>query len=488
MQQSSRLFQPIKYGAFALASLVLAACSSSESAKDQIKNQYTYVAEDALIIGLSVVDGAGNTATEISPGEYQFAEGITPTAPVEFTSQNTDEQPFLTFQDIDESGDLSEADIAYNVGFEMQFVPTADPATGQVALFANPIAALIPASGVPADGIGGLPQAVVQEALTKGVKAASTTSIELNGETTTIKDVIAKTSAKLTAVQEAIVAKEGVKVSAGNKNSLNLLKQAASSTTGSLVTDIGLSDFLSSAVDSLTLDSASKDLVKEAAKQIAATISASKVGASSQKVVYETVVKVVQSTVKPTTTTQQVTSSITTNKVKTSAEGINTSIKLAEQVKQTGGKATFINSLLLVPVPGNEGELITNSVAGFEMTFNATSNQITLAATGASFDGLVLAYNAESAVYAGVSGNQAVFVSLSANAEFLSGFDLGNVRLLASCTFDFQLGTCGADNQDMGIYPLATKAEFCAAMDSSSPSESFLQSLNANYGENCPVQ
>ncbi|WP_440906271.1 hypothetical protein ACMZOO_08585 [Catenovulum sp. SX2] len=487
MQQSSKLFQPIKYGAFALASLILAACSSSESAKDQVKNQYTYLAEDAVIIGLSVVDGIGNTATEISPGEYQFAEGVTPVAPVEFTSRNTDTDAFLTFQDIDESGDLSEADISYNAGFELQFVPEADPATGQVSLFANPIVALIPATGIPADGIGGLPQAVVQEALTRGVKAASTTSIELNGETTTIKDVIAKTSAKLTAVQEVIVAKEGLKVSAGNKNSLNLLKQAIGSNTGSLVTDTGLSDFLAAAVDSLTLDNDSKDLVKEAAKQIAATIAASKLGSSTQKVVYESVIKVVQSSVRTTTTTQQVTTLITATTVKSSAEGINTSIKLAEQVQQSGGKTAFINSLLLVPVPGNEGELITNSVAGFEMTFNATTNQITLAATGASFDGLVLAYNADSAVYAGVSGNQAVFVSLSANAEFLSGFDLGNVRLLASCTFDFDLGLCGTDNQDMGIYPLATKAEFCAAMDSASPSESFLQNLNANYGENCPA-
>ncbi|EWH11651.1 hypothetical protein DS2_02460 [Catenovulum agarivorans DS-2] len=488
MQQGSKVYKPLKYSAFALATLILAACSSSESAKDQVKNQYTYVAEDALIIGLSVVDGDGNTATEIAPGEYQFAEGVTPVPPVEFASRNTDEQAFLTFQDIDESGDLSEADIAYNVGFEMQFVPEADPATGQVALFANPIAALIPATGIPASGIGGLTQEIVQEALTKGVKAASTAPTTINGEVTTIKDVIAKTSAKLTAVQEAIVAKEGNKVSAGNKNSLNLLKEAASSTNGSLVSDTGLSDFLNSAINTLGLSTGDQELVKEAAKQIALTISASKVGSGTQKVLYESIIKVVQTKVKPTSSTQQITTSITTDAVKSSAEGLNTSIELAEQVKQTGGKAAFINSLLLAPVPGNEGELLDNSVAGFEMTFNSASNQITLAATGASFDGLVLSYTPDSGVYAGIAGNQAVFVSLSANAEFLSGFDLANVRLMASCTFDFELGMCGSDNQDMGIYPLATKAELCAAMDSTTPSESFLQSLNANYGENCPAQ
>ncbi|WP_143871012.1 hypothetical protein [Catenovulum sediminis] len=464
----------------------LAACSSSESAKEQVKTQYTYVAEDALIIGMKVEDAVGNQATEISPGEYQFALGVVPTPPVEFRSQNTDENPFATYQDIDESGDLSEADLAYSVGFDMQFVPPANETTGQAAVFANPIAALIPATGVPANGIGGIPANVINEAINKGVKGAATTQIQINGEETTIKEVIAKTSAKITAIQEALVAKSGQKVSGGNTASIKLLQDASLSSVGSLTDDTKFAEFFDAAINNSATDNDTKDLLKQAAIQVGANIAAVKAATTgTQKVVFESIIKVVQQQVKTTTTSSQVANLIKSSTVTNSVKGINTSIKLAEEVKNSGGKAAFINSLLLIPVPGTEAPLIEDNVSGFELTFNATNNQIAMAATGAFFDGLNLTYDAASATYFAVTGSQAVFVSLSANSQFLPGADIGNVRLMATCSFDFTTQTCGANNQALGIYTLATKAELCSQFDNAPANESFLQNLNANYGDAC---
>ncbi|MDC2891380.1 hypothetical protein [Psychrosphaera algicola] len=145
----------IKQCLFVLLAIgVLQGCSRPGHSEVEVDPEpffYSFVAEDASLVGLLVSDSTGTVATEISPGVYQFGPDYLPTTPITFESKNLVE-PGASFQDIDEDGLKSATDINYNVGLEIAYIGSFS-ALGERTVFANPITALIPSTGIPLRGL-----------------------------------------------------------------------------------------------------------------------------------------------------------------------------------------------------------------------------------------------------------------------------------------------------------------------------------------------
>ncbi|KMT66063.1 hypothetical protein [Catenovulum maritimum] len=459
----------------------LSACSDSDSARKQIN--YSFVAEDAALIGLDVSDNAGNQATESSPGTYSFDAGVVPQPPVTFVTRNTDSEPFNSFQDLDASGDLSEADIAYNVGFSLKFIPQINPdEAGITSVFANPITALIPAQGTTG-GLGGLNLSEVNSALSGGVKNADPV----------LQTKLQKIAAKITAVQEAIVASTGQKASKTNLTSINLLDRFNLS-SDTLTDDTKLNQLVDSALDSSGLSTESIQVVKATATQVGTNIN--KATSPTKGNLFESAIKLVQTEIKQTTTVAQVSSLISETKLLTALTQVVSGIDLAETVASSGGKEAFVASLLLVPPMDANGDIfpqgndvIQRGMSDFALSLNKTSNVITIADNGAYFSGagVQLSYSDTSKAYGGISGNDAYAISLNAiDLVGVEGYSLSQLRLISFCIdYDTSTQTCGVNNQGQQSYALATKAEICSAYDNQPLNESILQSINANYGDSC---
>lgn len=169
--------------------------------------------EDADIYGALVVDANGVTAVSLANGIYEFRDrngvAVVPKLPVVIKSQNWivdgkvnvinlnntwysskvgfDNKP-LTFQDLDNDKKYTpNVDIPYNGGFTLNYA-----ASGSSLIYANPVAALIPAGWDGVSPIAGLSKDILRASTTTGVKASN--NADLN-----------KATALLVAISEALV-------------------------------------------------------------------------------------------------------------------------------------------------------------------------------------------------------------------------------------------------------------------------------------------
>ena len=263
---------------------------------------YKFKAEDANLLGLSVTDAAGNSATEIEPGVYQFAENLVPETPIRFVSNNLVEAG-TTFQDVDEDGELSGADLMYNVGFELNYIGNfSTPGDRQV--FANPLTALIPATGIPSSGIAGLPEQVFEIAISAGVAAAPETPVTLSGDVEEpVNQVISRSVAILTALQESIVITEGQN-DVAQSAAVQLLTELTDANLESGLSD--LADFSTSvqAAVELTTDPSRTAVVLQVATQVADMVSQTP---ATEVTFYEAVIVSVQENVSADSTVDSVT-------------------------------------------------------------------------------------------------------------------------------------------------------------------------------------
>ena len=431
---------------------------------------YKFKAEDANLLGLSVTDAAGNSATEIEPGVYQFAENLVPETPIRFVSNNLVEAG-TTFQDVDEDGELSGADLMYNVGFELNYIGNfSTPGDRQV--FANPLTALIPATGIPSSGIAGLPEQVFEIAISAGVAAAPETPVTLSGDVEEpVNQVISRSVAILTALQESIVITEGQN-DVAQSAAVQLLTELTDANLESGLSD--LADFTASvqAAVELTTDPSRTAVVLQVATQVADMVSQTP---ATEVTFYEAVIVSVQENVSTDSTVDSVTSTLTSESFSDNNNKLTFAVDLANNIEESGGFTAFLNSLNIVPIPvGDHGQsLVDLRVNDFNLEFLAESEKIKLNAKNAFFDQSELNYSFEADLYGvKVDDRHAVLMTLNANETNLLGdaFEGTNpARLLALCWQDAEVeldnnsNVCGVYNANLEFYALATSSEICAA-------------------------
>lgn len=456
-------------GWIGLFGLMVVGCSKpgdSTVEPEPINFVYSFVAEDARIVGLLVTDRAGASATEVSPGVYEFAQSYEPELPITFASQNTSETA-VTFQDIDGNGEYGNADIRYNVGFEIAYIGNFDNA-GQRQLFGNPLTALIPAEGIPSSGIAGVPEQVLQQALLAGVDNASEASVTLpDGTNISTRQLIKRSVALITSVQEAIVSVQGQ-----SSNSINTAKQLLIELRNADLST-GLddpTDFVVSAQDIIAIltqeDSA---VVTQVAQQVGEILASEQGGNLS---FFESLVLTVQQGVSPDSTSESVAANVSVNSAVATDNGVEFAINLVEEIEQAGGLAAFLNSLVLVPIDaGDNGKsLVDGQVSDFNLELLTDTTEVQLNATNAFFDDAVLEYFFADDLYGvKVDDNHAVLMTLNANETNLLGAASRGVnaaRLLALCWNEIEQNeqsddVCGVDNVNLEFYALATSEEVC---------------------------
>lgn len=452
-----------------LAALVLAqGCSkANKTIVDETPDPffYSFVAEDANIVGLVVTDNNGTVASESSPGVYEFAENYTPVTPITFVSNNLN-VPGSTFQDIDGSGDRTNADIDYNVGFNLNYIGAFQTSDAR-EIFANPVTALIPANGIPSAGIAGLPESVLQAAFTDGVAGAADTIITLeDGTEISQRRLIARSSALITAIQEGIAALNSDSTT-GQSAALQLASELSDANLSVGLDD--LTQFSTSAQSAieLSVDSTQTELVVGLADAIAQILVD-----SASFTFTESVILTVQKSVTSSFTLQDVAAFITAARTLANDRGVQFAVKLAQEIEASGGLDAFMQSLVIVPIDvGNNGmSLVDAQVNDFNMSYSEDDGVVTINAVNAFFHQAELQYFFEDDLYgAAVNELEAILISLNANeTNFLGAASEGinSARLLAVCwrdSPDENSAVCGEDNENLEFYALATVLEVCDA-------------------------
>ena len=429
---------------------------------------YRFTAEDAKLIGLQVTDAAGNTATEVEAGVYEFAQNVTPTTPIRFVSNNLAAAQ-SSFQDVDDDGELSSADLIYNVGFELNYIGNFTT-SGERQIFANPLTALIPSTGIPASGIAGLPEQVFEIAIAEGVDAAPDNLISISDEVSLpAKTLISRSVVLLTALQESLVITEGQNAAAESA-AIQLMTEIASAGLESGLGDLtGFASSMQNAIE-LTADPSRAELSQTIASQIATMLIET---APEEISFYEALVATVQENVVPNSTIEAIFAELSTNKFKARVNKMAFSVKLANEIKASGGLATFMNGLFVVPIAvGDNGQsLVDNEISDFNLEFVAATGKVKFNANNAFFDQSELDYYRERDLYGvRVDAQHAVLVTLNANETNLLGaaFEGTNpARLMALCWSEGETeqdtDVCGANNVNLEFYALATNGEICAA-------------------------
>jgi hypothetical protein len=444
---------------------------------------YSFVAEDGALLGLSVTDSTDTTATETQPGVYQFAVGYVPTPPIRFVSRNQTE-PGSSFQDVNGDGQRTGADIDYNGMLEIAYIGSFT-VNSEREIFANPLTALIPRNGIPSDGIAGLPQQVFEIAITNGVSNAPETDIQLSEDVVlSAKAIISRSVALLSALQEGIFILEG----GGTE---------ASDALGLLSTNLRDANLTTGLADTTEFTSAIQSAVESSVSQqnLDAVISLSQllgglVNESSAELVYhEALVKLVQDLVVAGASSTDLTTLLTNSNLVMKNNSLVFSVKLEQEIAESGGLSTFLSSLRLVPITiGENGmSLVDNGVSGFAMSLVSESSSIQIAAVDAFFDQTELTYYFEDDLYGlKVDDDHAILVTLNANETNLLGaaFEGTNaVRLLALCWRDVASSdpttqVCGEENSNLEFYALATEAEICGPGFESLRDEVLLAHIN----------
>jgi len=431
---------------------------------------YKFTAEDAKLVGLIVTDAAGVQATESEPGLYQFGANVTPQTPIRFLTNNI-AQSGSSFQDIDGDGVLSAADIQYNVGFEISFIGNFST-SGDRQIFANPLTALIPASGIPSEGIAGLPEEVFEIAISQGVAAAPETLIQVSeGVEVPAKQLISQSVAILTAVQESIISTQGATEEALTA-AINFVVELRDANL-----DKGLDntqEFGNAAKAAIELAASAETAavivqVATSVGQIIADMPAEKV------TYYESIILTVQKTVSNKSTVETVQETVNNDNFSANNNSLEFAVDLAEEIKASGGLTTFLDSLLVVPIAvGENGQsLVEQQVTDFNMEFVEQAGAVKLNAVNAFFDQFEMEYFIETDLYGvKVDDNHAVLATLNANETNLLGAAFEGInpaRLMALCWNEIEQpnpetsDVCGNNNANLEFYALATNDEICAA-------------------------
>lgn len=449
---------------------VLVGCGKSGKSEVEVEPDpfhYKFVAEDAALIGLLVTDSAGTEATEISPGIYQFADDYEPVSPIKFMSANRTETG-NSFQDLDGDGVRSSADISYDVALEIAYIGTFQ-ALGEREIFANPITALIPATGIPSSGIAGLPEDLVALAFITGIEGAPTNLIEVtDGVEISIQQALSRAAALITALQEGIYIFEGKTENAQDISRAILTGLRASEITSGLLDTSNFVDVAQSAIEA-SVAQENREKTLQLARSLGEVLMA-----VSDVQFYEALISMVKKKLTANSSVQNITSLITAAEFTRQDRGIQFAIRLAAEIEATGGMTNFLNSLSVVPINiGNNGQsLVDGGVSDFNLEFQTDTASIKINAMDAFFDQGVLTYYFEDDLYGlKVDADHALLIALNANEVNLlgaheAGFD--SVRLMALCWNDVeqsddQLDVCGENNANLEFYGLATQDEVCNA-------------------------
>jgi hypothetical protein len=444
---------------------------------------YSFVAEDGALLGLSVTDSAEVAATETQPGVYQFAVGYVPTPPIRFVSRNQTE-PGSSFQDVNGDGQRTGADIDYNGMLEIAYIGNFT-VNSEREIFANPLTALIPSNGIPSDGIGGLPQQVFEIAISNGVANAPTTEIQLSEDVVlSAKAIISRSVALISALQEGIFILEGAGTEAmGILDLLSSNLRDANLTTG-LANPTEFATAIQSSIES-SVSQQNLDAVISLSQLLGTLVNES----STELVYHEAMVKLVQDLVVVGASSADLTTLLTNSNLIMKNNSLVFSVKLEQEIAESGGLSTFLSSLRLVPIPiGENGmSLVDNSVSDFAMSLVTESSRIQMSAVDAFFDQTELTYYFEDDLYgAKVDDDHAILVTLNANETNLLGaaFEGTNaVRLLALCWRDVGSSeatnqVCGEENSNLEFYALATEEEICGSGFESLRDEVLLAHIN----------
>lgn len=462
----------IKQCLFVLLAIgVLQGCSRPGHSEVEVEPDpffYSFVAEDASLVGLLVSDSAGTVATEISPGVYQFAADYVPATPITFKSKNATE-PGVSFQDIDEDGIRGATDFNYNVGLEIAYIGSFS-ALGERTVFANPITALIPSAGIPSSGIGGLPEELFQLAFLTGIAGAPTTTIELSdGIEISVNEVLSRTAVLITALQEGIVILEGDPQAAVDVSIAVLAGFRDAAPTEGLADTTNFSIAMQSAIES-HVSQANRDRVMQLASSIGNTLAG-----TSGATFYEALILAVQHNVNSSSTVASILEKLTVQEFSRLDNGIQFAVKLANEIASSGGMSAFLDSLSIIPinVSGNGQSLVDEGVTDFNLELVTTTETIKLNAKDAFFDQSELTYYFDDDLYGvKVDADHAVLIALNANETNLLGAaqnGINSARLLALCWNSVEqpnstdTDVCGSENANLEYYALATQSEVCAA-------------------------
>jgi len=167
--------------------------------------------QDANIVGAKVQDKSGALGTYLGNGYYEFIVGHTVVFPVSVRSQNSpatiascmpnsavtcNVANIKTFQDLDNSGTWTAGDVIYNGSMDIQYAPQSG--SGAI-IYANPIVALIPSSGVPTAKLG-LTAAQISTAATANFTTAPAAVKALGSQLAALQEVLVNVGADPAAV------------------------------------------------------------------------------------------------------------------------------------------------------------------------------------------------------------------------------------------------------------------------------------------------
>lgn len=524
--------------------------------------------EDAPIVNAIVVDATGTQALEgATPGTYAFESGYSPTLPLDTRSQNFVDNgrvyvtfddnglPFtyndsenagddavynaeidgevigpLTYTDNDENGEYSASvDSPYNASLTIDYSADASGTTSDV-IQANPVTALIPSGWDGEEEIAGLPAEVLDSAVSDGVSGASDalSSIDTDGDgvNESIAEIVQKTAAAITTVQETLIS-NGVSPDATGDivNAIADTGETVVSTEDDTDGEAsGLAEAVGAATETVVAEAqangtaeelfvASTDETgEEQPVDIAAAtenlVVAAKVIAEVTEVAVEQVddasfAEAINSVVKealPDTLEETTQVSVTeiAEEVATSVEGAEAAQQAAADVVESGGEEVFIQSLNILPVYYADTKRAASSglIDGLSLTEIGVVEGFTLALSGtgpnkvitvdvddalaSSIDQLALNYDINQEIYSATfDGDNAIIINL--NAQYgtrLIGICLGYDGATQLCS-----GNVTSENTS-GIvyYALATSDQICSYLhDASDETSSFALTSSPVY-------
>jgi len=512
--------------------------------------------EDAPIVNGNVVDSAGTAAIEgATTGTYFFEAGYSPTLPLNIKSKNFIDNgrvyvtfvnglPFtyndaenagdaavydadtdgdvvgsLTFTDNDENGEFSPSvDTPYNASLTIGYASAATGTTSDV-IQANPVSALIPSDWNGEDEVAGLPSEVIEAATTQGISGASAaaSSIDTDGDgvNETIAEIVQKTAAAITTVQETLISNgispdatgeivsaivatgESVVSSTAADGGTSGLAEAVEAATKAIVEEAEVNGTVealfvantdaSGEVQPIDVTAAAINLV--GAAKVIAEVTEVAIAQIDDASLAESIRDVVAD-VMPDTLEESVTVVIAsvTSAVEDGVEGAEASLDAAQEVTQSGGEGVFIQSLNILPVYYADTKQAAYSglldglslteigvVEGFSLALAGTGADkiITIdvdEALASPIDQLALDYDIDDDIYTGTfDGDNAIIINLSGPfGSRLIGICLGYDSTSKLCA-----GNVSEENTSGVLYyTLATREQICAYLHDATDAES----------------
>ena len=512
--------------------------------------------EDAPIANGVVVDSAGTAAIEgATPGTYVFEAGYSPTLPLKTKSKNFIDNgrvyitfvnglPFtyndaenagdaavydavidgdvvgsLTYTDNDENGEFSPSvDTPYNASLTIGYASTASGTTSDV-IQANPVSALIPSDWNGEDEVAGLPSEVIDAAATLGVSNASDTlsSIDTDGDgvNETIAEIIQKTAAAITTVQETLISNgispdatgdivsaitatgESVVSSTTADGGTSGLADAVGAATKAVVEEAeanGTAEALfvastdaSGEVLPIDISSATSNLVTAA--EVIAEVTEVAIAQIDDPSLAESIRDVVAD-VMPDSLEESVEIEVAsvTSTVEDGVEGAEASLDAAQEVTQSGGEGVFIQSLNILPLyyADTKQAAYSGLLDGLSLTEIGVVEGFSLALSGSGadkvitidvdealaspVDQLALAYDINDDIYTGTfDDDNAIIINLSGPfGSRLIGICLGYDSTSKLCA-----GNVSEENTSGVLYyTLATREQICAYLHDATDVES----------------